>query len=54
MKKRNLKSLRLNKKSISNFDVNNSIVGGAISERITECRNTHCVSVINSCPSHCC
>ncbi|MEM6717820.1 MAG: hypothetical protein AAF611_00750 [Bacteroidota bacterium] len=54
MKKRNLKSLTLNKKSISNLEVNTSVVGGrGTSERLTECRVTYCVSVFNSCPTAC-
>jgi hypothetical protein len=54
MKKRNLKALTLSKKSISNFEVSASAVGGrGISERLTECRNDYCVSFFNSCPQVC-
>ncbi|WP_160131385.1 hypothetical protein [Kordia antarctica] len=54
MKKRNFKSLKLNKKAISKLETKNSINGGYNpSDRLTECRNNYCVSLYNSCPAVC-
>ncbi|WP_298420026.1 hypothetical protein [uncultured Kordia sp.] len=54
MKKRNFKSLALNKKAISHLEVTGSKIGGrGASDRLTECRNDYCVSFFNSCPWVC-
>jgi hypothetical protein len=54
MKKRNFKSLELNKKAISQLEVNDAQIGGrGASDRLTECRNDYCVSLYNSCPWVC-
>ena len=54
MKKRNLKSLTLNKKAISKLEIKDSINGGyRASDQLTECRNNYCVSLYNSCPWVC-
>ncbi|WP_298424312.1 hypothetical protein [uncultured Kordia sp.] len=65
MKKRNLKSLKLNKKSISNFNVQR---GGALSDSKTDellcvppiqtfdagCSNHMCDSRLGECPTYYC
>ncbi|MGH1386528.1 hypothetical protein [Kordia sp.] len=62
MKKRDLKSLSLNKKSISNFD-NSELVGGTGVTNIFDCPSVrvkpHCISyesfiTICQCPSNVC
>jgi len=51
MKKKNLKSLKLNKKSISNLDKKNEIVGGGgIGEPSFHCGTLGCESI--DCPSN--
>lgn len=54
MKKRNFKSLTLNKKAISHLEGKEATIGGrGASDRLTECRNDYCVSLYNSCPWVC-
>jgi hypothetical protein len=54
MKKRNFKSLTLNKKAISHLEGKETTIGGrGASDRLTECRNDYCVSLYNSCPWVC-
>ncbi|WP_420573974.1 hypothetical protein [Kordia sp.] len=49
MKKQNLKSLKLNKASISNFDTD-SISGGNITWVNAECRTIACTDKNYACP----